>query len=77
MTINTGWTPRTPFESECMDRGLVPSQVAVALSFGRDMIAEFDASLEDDCNDNGCGNCHCSHCNGSLPGAVNDEPIYF
>jgi hypothetical protein len=74
MTYN-GYLPRTPFESECYLRGLVPSQVACALSFGRDMIAEYDACPEDDSdtNDNGCGNVVMS----AVAPVVDDKEIYF
>lgn len=65
-----GYLPRTPFENECYLRGLVPSQVAVALSHGRDMIAEYDA---DEDNDNCCGNVAMS----AVAPVVDDDPIYF
>ena len=59
MTFN-GWVQETEFEATCRELSLSPSQVACALNFGRDMIAEAEEALEAECNDNGfAGSCGC------------------
>ena len=68
-----GFVPTTNFEKECLELGLVPSQVAIARSFGRDMIAE---ALEPECNDNGFrGSCGCRKCTGSRKVDLNNIPF--
>lgn len=71
----TGYVIETPFEQECRMLGLDPTQVATARKFGRDMIDE--VLRDEQCNDNGCGNCHCRYCNGGVGPTVDGKPIYF
>ena len=71
-----GWTVKTEFEIKCEELSLSPSQVAVALSFGRDMIAEAEAKREDACVDNGFrGSCGCTGCLGQVE--ISDDPLPF
>lgn len=75
MTLYTGYIVETPFEQECRLLGLDATQVATALKFGRDMIAE--VRYPEECNDNGFGNCGCHHCTGGVAPVVDNKPIPF